>query len=282
MNTTISTSARFVLLNFFAVGALLCVPSGFAQFKNLDRMGEQMVKELKSLRLKRVAVADMTAFDGSPLGQGHYFAWILTSSLQHYGGAKLRVSNHADFDAELKRANLSAASFASPVVGDVLSGKVNVDAVVVGTVTSDKREYTVHVSALRISDDAALFTKEVFISRNGFLDSLSELFPPKTDEQFFVLKGKDSKIRPPRCIRCPVPQYNYLARRDKIQGTVLFDVLISAEGRAVSLHPVRLIGYGLDEQAFDTVKTWTFQPAATDEGVEVSVIIPIEVSFRLF
>jgi outer membrane biosynthesis protein TonB len=43
---------------------------------------------------------------------------------------------------------------------------------------------------------------------------------------------------------------------------------------------VKLLGYGLDEKAFEAIKSWKFRPA-TKDGSPVSVVVAIEVSFQL-
>jgi TonB family protein len=111
------------------------------------------------------------------------------------------------------------------------------------------------------------------------LASLSEPFPKKTD--FPVSKALVSGVKPPGCVRCPQPSYNDYARREKIQGTSLFEVMVSTEGRAVQIHPKRLIGYGLDEEAFDAIKRWQFKPGERD-GQPIAVIVDIEVTFHLY
>ena len=87
----------------------------------------------------------------------------------------------------------------------------------------------------------------------------------------------------PSCVHCPDPSYNNLARSERIQGTCILEVLISNTGDAKQIRPVKLLGYGLDERAYDAIKSWKFKPATSkNDGTPVSVIVPIEVSFRLY
>jgi len=58
--------------------------------------------------------------------------------------------------------------------------------------------------------------------------------------------------------------------------------LVSPEGRAQQVRATKLIGYDLDEQAFYAIKKWKFRPAKNKDGTPVAVIVPVEVTFRLF
>lgn len=85
----------------------------------------------------------------------------------------------------------------------------------------------------------------------------------------------------PGCIYCPDPTYTDWARSEKISGASVLLVLISPEGRAQQIRPQTLLGYGLDERAYDTIKKWKFRPA-TKDGTPVATIVPIEVTFRIY
>ncbi len=86
----------------------------------------------------------------------------------------------------------------------------------------------------------------------------------------------------PSCIYCPDPQYSDEARKAKWQGTVVLDVVISADGRAIRITPIKGPGLGLEEKAIEAVRQWRFRPALGPNGKPVNVRIPIEVTFRLF
>ena len=261
--------------------ALFLARSARAQFASLDNLGEHFAKQLKPLKPKLIAIADLTPLEGALPSQGHYFASFLTLSIRHHGKKKLPVSDHAEFDEALTKANLSPASLASPDAIRTVAGKVKPDLVIIGSIGRNEQDYTFNVTAVRVSNGEIVFSGSAAFHRTEFVDSFSEPFPPKFDQPVFTTTVKDSKISIPSCINCPPPQYNEFARRDRIQGTCLFSVLISPEGHAVALHLVRLIGYGLDEQAFNIIKTWKFKPAIKD-GTPVYAIVPIELTFRLF
>ncbi len=86
----------------------------------------------------------------------------------------------------------------------------------------------------------------------------------------------------PVCLYCPTPQYSDEARKAKYQGTVVLQVTITTDGRAVNISVVKGPGLGLEEKAIEAVKSWKFKPAVGPSGKIVATIVPIEVTFRLY
>jgi TonB family protein len=85
----------------------------------------------------------------------------------------------------------------------------------------------------------------------------------------------------PACLYCPSPNYTQEARAAKFNGTVVLEVVVTADGRAENISVVRKAGYGLDESAVETVRTWQFRPAKGPDGTPVATLVPIEVTFRI-
>jgi periplasmic protein TonB len=86
----------------------------------------------------------------------------------------------------------------------------------------------------------------------------------------------------PVCLYCPIPQYSDEARKAKYQGTVVLQVTITTDGRAINISVVKGPGLGLEEKAIEAVKGWKFKPAVGPSGRPVPTIVPIEVTFRLY
>lgn len=93
--------------------------------------------------------------------------------------------------------------------------------------------------------------------------------------------GARSNIKPPVATHMADAIYSDYARRHRIQGIVLVSALIDTEGKPTDLRVDKPLGYGLDEQALDSVRQYEFKPA-TKDGVPVAVRITVEVSFRLY
>jgi len=134
-----------------------------------------------------------------------------------------------------------------------------------------------------VADRKVLATGGQTIVANEFLDSFVTPFPPDVAHADGKHKDEMKRITMPRCVYCPDPSYKDLARRNKINGVSVLEVLISQAGVAQQIRPVRLFGYGLDEQAYDVNKQWKCKPATLREkGTPVPAIVPVEVTFRLY
>jgi periplasmic protein TonB len=86
----------------------------------------------------------------------------------------------------------------------------------------------------------------------------------------------------PTCSFCPLPIYSDEARHVKMQGTVTLRVLVGTDGRASDIRVVRGVGYGLEERAVETVRSWKFSPARDASQRVVAAWVTIEAVFRLF
>lgn len=86
----------------------------------------------------------------------------------------------------------------------------------------------------------------------------------------------------PKCAYCPDPEYTDEAREAKLQGHVLLQVLVGADGRAEQVRIVQGIGLGLDESAAKAIRGWKFLPAYDAAHRAVPSWVTIEAVFRLF
>ena len=86
-------------------------------------------------------------------------------------------------------------------------------------------------------------------------------------------------VTPPRLIHKQEPEYSPLARRDLIQGSVVFSTVINERGLPTNIQVISPLGFGLDEKAEEAIRKWRFIPGMK-EGKPVPVIAQIEVNFR--
>ncbi|MBN8541525.1 MAG: energy transducer TonB [Deltaproteobacteria bacterium] len=67
-------------------------------------------------------------------------------------------------------------------------------------------------------------------------------------------------------------QYPEAARNARIEGPIVLDLLINAEGAVVDVKVVSGLGYGLDEAAVNAIKLFEFEPARVqDQKVAVKI-----------
>jgi TonB family protein len=120
-----------------------------------------------------------------------------------------------------------------------------------------------------------------FASALSPVDSFPKDFPsPKEDSIPLVQRAGVNGITSPTCAYCPNPDYTDPAREVKLNGTLLLEVTVSTEGRAIDSRVVRGLPFGLNESAIRTMHDWQFKPA-TREGQPVACRVIIEVAFRL-
>lgn len=268
---------------FFRVGVsvilcLLYANIAVAQFEKLDDLASHLTKELKALKPHLVAVVDFRPPDGGIMPQGHYFAWILSSYLEERSKHKFAVASHVNFDKDLTHLNILPSAL---VPGESLQSaapRIGADVLITGTIEKRGNSYVLVVIPIRVSDEKPQDSLTATVRVSPFLESL---VTPLPNLPRFSGKNLPANSTMPGCRYCPDPSYNNLARSERIQGTCIMEVLISESGEAQQIHPIKLLGYGLDEQAFDVIKRWKFKPAMKD-GTPVAVIVPVEVTFRLF
>jgi protein TonB len=89
-----------------------------------------------------------------------------------------------------------------------------------------------------------------------------------------------SGIQPPRLLNEVKPDYTEDARRRGLEGEVVLEIVVRHDGRVGDVRVLKGLGAGLDQQAIQAVRRWTFA-AATRKGRPVDVIVEVAVEFTL-
>jgi protein TonB len=84
----------------------------------------------------------------------------------------------------------------------------------------------------------------------------------------------------PVAIHTANPEYTEEARRAKIEGAVLLQIVIDEKGIPTEPEALRSLDKGLDQKAIEAVKKWRFKPG-TKNGKPVPATAKIELNFRL-
>jgi periplasmic protein TonB len=86
--------------------------------------------------------------------------------------------------------------------------------------------------------------------------------------------------RPPRLITKTKPVYPAEAFKKKVEGTVLVEILIGADGRVLRARVLESVP-ALDAAALEAVRQWAFVPAIKNgRPVATSALAPV--SFRIY
>lgn len=78
----------------------------------------------------------------------------------------------------------------------------------------------------------------------------------------------------------PLPRYPEMARRARIQGTVIVRAVIGADGIVRDVEVIKGLPMGLTDAAVDAVRRWRFAPARLN-GRPVDVYFDLSVTFGL-
>jgi len=109
--------------------------------------------------------------------------------------------------------------------------------------------------------------------------------PPSAATPASPPPGEREATEPPRYdpayLENPPPPYPALARRLRLQGTVVLRVLVDVRGRAEDLRVGESSGASiLDEAALDAVRAWRFVPARRG-SMAIALWVDVPVRFRL-
>ncbi|HVS13188.1 MAG TPA: TonB family protein [Thermoanaerobaculia bacterium] len=81
-------------------------------------------------------------------------------------------------------------------------------------------------------------------------------------------------------LHAPNPQYTEIARRARVEGTVVLEAVIETDGTVRDVTVLRDLPMGLGGAAVVAVERWRFEPARLD-GRPVAVILSLTVTFSL-
>ncbi len=87
-------------------------------------------------------------------------------------------------------------------------------------------------------------------------------------------------VTAPRAIFKEAPVYTEVARKERLQGVVILQLIIDEIGEVTEVEVLKGLEYGLTEQAVEAVRKWKFEPARHNDK-PVSVFYNITVNFRL-
>jgi len=87
-------------------------------------------------------------------------------------------------------------------------------------------------------------------------------------------------VVPPTLLKEVKPRYTAEAMRQRIQGTVALEVVVSYEGIPVSIRVTRSLDPGLDEEAIAAMREWRFHPARVG-NTPVDVLVTVLLDFNV-
>ena len=88
------------------------------------------------------------------------------------------------------------------------------------------------------------------------------------------------RVVAPKLTREVKPQYSERAKQEKVQGEVLMECVVKADGTVGDTKIVKSLHPDLDQAAVDAAAQWLFEPGTRD-GKPVNVLVTIAMSFTL-
>ncbi|MFP5518883.1 MAG: TonB family protein [Bdellovibrionia bacterium] len=134
-----------------------------------------------------------------------------------------------------------------------------------------KKVFGINKDTITSSADTAVGVKTgntVAVEKDN-IESDGEALPVPVQE-FLVTKMPKVKkeVRPP---------YPPEAKREGIEGSVIFEILIDANGKVREAKLIKGMGYGLDEAALEAIQQFEFEPAMMEQK---PVAVRIKYAYR--
>jgi TonB family protein len=238
------------LLLSCVVVILTCAGLAAAQEPDFDDLAKRLSKQISKAGINSVVVTDFVNNEGEISPVGRYLAGEFSQGLAKH------------------KKNFVVTERGQPA-----------DATVTGTLETTPAQYSLKIIVRSVKDGGLLGSGEQSIKRPAIADGMILLASKALPEQLAVA-GQDG-VGIPTCEYCPPPLYSEEARKAGLQGSVLLVVIVNSEGHAGRATVTKTPDASLAKQATDTVKNWRFNPATDKGGKPVSVLVPIEVTFRL-
>jgi len=102
--------------------------------------------------------------------------------------------------------------------------------------------------------------------------------PPAPEDEGPIRVG--GQIQMPRKIKDVLPVYPEIARKARIEGVVILEIVIDKPGHVKSVKVLRPLGMGCTEAAIEAVKQWKYEPS-TLNGKPIEIQGTVTVTFRL-
>ncbi len=251
----------------------------------VSQLAARIAQPLEEAHLTKVIVADLNGPDGQTHPVAKWLADQISDSLKKDFPSLEIVARTADetIPNRVEASDSAASDRAAEVQKAAKEWALKRGARIVITGSYAKFPQGIGVSL------TASFTSgsQKFLSQTNGLVPISDEIAALSPEPVPSPKGGIGKAGVggtgiPSCVHCPPPNYTDEARAAKLQGSVVLQVTITPDGHAVNISVVKGPGGGLEMKAIEAVRKWIFKPATGPDGNPAAVIVPIEVTFRLY
>ena len=275
---------RRVSLKILMAFASLALVAGGSEARKYspgeERSARSLAGKISAAGIKMVVVADFLEDGKKRMAEGVFLAGRFSKGLSEQAKT-FKVLDRQLLFALLQKEKIAAADLMVPENIRRVGATLGADALLIGRLelTGARDKTGVSLSLAGMAADQALAAEKYQVDHTPeFLG----YFPPSSDlmgTQFYF-PGYDG-ITEPECMKCPNPSYTDEARKQHFQGTVVYSVLVTTEGKIAELKLLQSAGHGLDEATAAILKTWQLKPAVGPSGQPVPVRVAVETTFRL-
>ena len=262
---------------------VLAAPRTFAQNlpqgagSAMTELALHLAEPLKHVKATKVIVFDLRGASGQAHPAGKWLADQLSLAIEarfpRLAAVDRSQANSEDeitavstnsitrFSREVDQARaVGADAFITGDFGKVSESQIGVSLTIVGLTELEKTHET-RTALIPISKE--------------FADLSKEPIPGLVLEGGIPRSGKGG-ISMPICTYCPPPEF----RQGESSGTVQLEIVVTSQGRPERITLLQAPTDELAASAVRVVQTWRFKPAVGFDGTPISVVTPIQFSFR--
>jgi TonB family protein len=246
----------------------------------ISQLASHIAEPLQKMHATKVVFADLKGPDGQLHPVGRWLADQLANSCnKDFPGLEIIIRPQNEEAAK----SVDEAGNQEQALKNLKewARSIGANVVVEGSFARTADGIGVSLRAFSTSDPAGLQPEAKGLV--PFSDEIARLSPePVPSPKDGVPHAGMGGASVPQCIHCPPPNYSSDARKAHFEGTVVLQVVITTDGRAINIKILKDPGNGLGMKAVESVRKWKFKPAIGPDGKPLAVIVPIEVTFRLY
>ena len=268
------------LAGLFALLLLAALPAR-AQVSPIQELASRLATSISAAHQKSVIVFDFVGPGDKFTALGPALADQFSAALAQ-SATTFTVADRKEIVDTLQEKHYELQTLLGTDLARSVAHDLKVQAVVFGQISIQYNNLIVSVEACRSKNDRPFKGLRVSMPLTEETKKLSaEETKTENPLRNYPQAGKDGYSYP-GCIHCPNPQYPTTASGYGTQGTVILEVVIGADGRAGSILVLKELPHGLTEKAIAAVQSWQFKPATGPDGKPAAVVMPIEMTFRVY
>jgi TonB family protein len=260
-------------------------PAAFAQQAEIEDLASRIAQGITATGKKKVVVADFRGVNGKSVPLGAWLGDQFSAALVK-AGPGLEIIDRAKLKAALEGKSLFPPDSGAldPEAARILCYSLGAEIVVAGSIGPAERAVGITLDSLDACHPEKRQRIKLTRGKIPLNPEMEALLSEPLESLLLpggIWKGGQGGSGEPSCVRCPSPTFSDEAVKRKVEGVVVMEVTVTAEGRVRDIRVIKSVGQGIDEIAVDAVRDWKLKPAVGPDGTPVPARAMIEVTFRL-